>query len=51
LNPHDGIILDVEHEPQIEDLRLRFRCGDLQTDYFDALLSFSAVTIAPADAG
>jgi hypothetical protein len=50
LNPHDAYILDVEHEPQISLLRLRLRCGDLQAGYFDALLCFSGVTIAPAHA-
>ena len=50
LNPHDAHILDVEHEPSAETLRLRLRCGDLQTGYFDALVVFSGVAIRPDEA-
>ncbi len=48
LNPHDAYILDVEHEAAGRVLRLRLRCGDLPMGYFDALLSFSGVTIPSA---
>ncbi len=47
LNPHDAHIMDVVHEPSVGTLRIRLRCGDLQTGYFDALLDFAAVTIRP----
>jgi hypothetical protein len=50
LNPHDGYILDVEHEPSVNTLRLRLRCGDLQAGYSDALLAFTGAMIRPADA-
>jgi hypothetical protein len=49
LNPHDGYILNVEHEPSTHSLRLRLRCGDLQAGYFDAVLTFVGATITPAD--
>ena len=48
LNPHDGYILNVGFEPLTSSLHLRFRCGDQQTGYFDASLSFSGVTIQSA---
>jgi hypothetical protein len=48
LNPHDGYILDVGFEPLTSAMHLRLRCGDQQTGYFDASLSFSGVTIQPA---
>ena len=48
LNPHDGYILDVEHEASTGALCLRLRCGDLQVGYFDAVLKFSSVKIPPA---
>jgi hypothetical protein len=48
LNPHDAYILDVEHEPRSQTLRLRLRCGDLEIGYFDAVLDFSDVRIEAA---
>jgi hypothetical protein len=50
LSPHDAYILNVEHEPSAGTLRLRLRCGDLQTGYFDAFVDFTGVTIRPAHA-
>lgn len=50
LNPHDAYVLDVEHEPQSAQLRLRLRCGDMQVGYFDARMTFRGVTIASAHA-
>ena len=49
LNPHDGYVLDAEHEPSTRSLRLQIRCGDLQAGYFDAELTFTDATITPAD--
>jgi len=47
LNPHDAYVLDVDHEPSASTLRLRLRCGDLQTGYFDTFVHFTGVTIHP----
>jgi len=49
LNPHDARVLRVDHDPAANTLALRLRCGDLQAGYFDALLSFSGMTLRPAD--
>lgn len=50
LNPHDAYVLDVEHEPSKGTLRLRLRCGDLQSGYFDADLHFTHVSLTSTDA-
>ena len=50
LNTHDASVLDVALHPAANTLRLRLRCGDQQTGYFDAMLTFTGATIRPADA-
>jgi hypothetical protein len=50
LNPHDAHVLDVEHEPVSRTLRLRLRCGDLQSGYSDVSLTFSGAMLRAADA-
>ncbi len=40
LDNHDGLILDAEHEPQLTELTLRLRCGDLQRGYFDLHIKY-----------
>ena len=50
LNTHDANVLDVGYHAAANTLRLRLRCGDQQTGYFDATLTFTGATIRPADA-
>lgn len=45
INPHDGRILDVAYDPRAATLRLRLRCGDLQSGYRDTVMLFSGLHI------
>jgi hypothetical protein len=49
LNPHDGYILGVDREASHRVLRLRLRCGDIPSGYFDAMLAFAGAAITPDD--
>lgn len=42
---HDGLLLDLDFEPQAKKLMLRFRCGDLQRGYCDLTIKYSAATL------
>jgi hypothetical protein len=46
LNPHDGYIREVKHEPASHELGLALRCGDAQRGYCDTCLRFSGVEIS-----
>jgi hypothetical protein len=41
---HDGLLLDMKHEPASAQLMLQLRCGDLQRGYFDLHIQYSGVT-------
>ena len=45
VNPHDALVLGVEHQPELLRLTLRLRCGDLQRGYSDITLAFSQVVV------
>ncbi len=45
INLHDGFILDIHHQPESAQLRLRLRCGDLQRGYFDLILDYRCVAL------
>jgi len=45
---HDGLVLDVEYEPQPKKLMLRLRCGDLQRGYCDLTISYSDAALDAA---
>jgi hypothetical protein len=47
VNIHDGLMLDVEYEPQPAKLMLRLRCGDLQRGYCDLTVNYSAAALDP----
>ena len=42
---HDGLLLDVKHSPQITQLTLVLRCGDLQRGYFDLQIEYSGAVL------
>jgi hypothetical protein len=42
---HDGLLLDVRHDPQSAELTLRLRCGDLQRGYRDLNITYSGTTL------
>jgi hypothetical protein len=48
VNPHDGYLMALEHDPEHSRLIVRLRCGDLQRGYSDVTLAFSQVAVDPA---
>jgi hypothetical protein len=48
VNPHDALVLSVEYLPESSRLKLRLRCGDLQSGYSDIAIAFHDVSITPA---
>jgi hypothetical protein len=45
IDVHDGLMLDMQHEPQSAQLTLRFRCGDLLRGYFDLHVKYSGAAL------
>jgi len=49
LHVHDGLVLSCASDSAAKSLQLRLRCGDLHIGYFDAVLTFTRVTITAED--
>jgi hypothetical protein len=45
---HDGLFLDVQHEPESAQLTLRLRCGDLQRGYCDQYIRYAGTVLDSA---